>query len=146
MVVLLADSPISAEDFQHSVTSLTKSLFARLLSLAGQQTLDTVVPNFFSYTIIEPTVLLGTLKALEIVVYPRHYLCQNFMAEVYRKFLGLHDLVFVLTCSVNSGTLYAQVCVQSIKFATPIKFLTHLKDNWSKQDTHSKGTEYLLCK
>ena len=66
---------------------------------------------------------------------PRH----NFIVEVYREILGLHGLVFVLTCSLKSGALYAQVCaflnyVQSNQCAidglhTPTKFHTHLKDN-----------------
>jgi hypothetical protein len=42
---------------------------------------------------------------------------------LYRPFLPLHGLVFALTCAVNYGTLYRQVCafpnhVQSIEFTT----------------------------
>ena len=47
----------------------------------------------------------------------------NPVLDVYRQFLGLHGLVCVLTCTVNCGTLYGQVCafpnhVQSTEFTT----------------------------
>jgi hypothetical protein len=43
--------------------------------------------------------------------------------ELYGQFLWPHGLVFALTCTVNHGTLYRQVCafpnhVQSIEFTT----------------------------
>ena len=48
------------------------------------------------------------------------------------EFLGLHDLVFVMTCSVNCGTLHIQVCV-FCKWC-PVNYIchswTHLKDNY----------------
>ena len=58
------------------------------------------------------------------------YLCLNhsFIKEVYREFICLHDLVYVLTCSVNCGTLYTCVlCLNTM----------HLTANWS----HSKESE-----
>ena len=63
-----------------------------------------VVSNFFHFTITEATVLLGTPKALEIILYPCPDLCHT---TTFRstEFLGLHGLVFVRTCSVNCGTL-----------------------------------------
>jgi hypothetical protein len=50
---------------------------------------------------------------------PRH----NPVSEFYWQFLQPHGLVFALTCTVNCGTLYRQVCafpnhVQSIEFTT----------------------------
>lgn len=73
MVILLSGSSISGEDFQSSlrmtagflVTSLAKALLAQLLILAEQPTNGRVpvVPNLFNFTIIQATVLLGTLEA-----------------------------------------------------------------------------------
>ena len=83
------------------ITSLTKALLA---PLARQPTLGRVlvVQNLFHFTIIEVTVLLQTLKTfLEMFL---TLTLKNFIADVYR--LGLHGLVFVLTCSVKCGTLY----------------------------------------
>ena len=88
-----------------------------------------MVPNFFHFTNIEATMLLGRFKALEMVSYPWPGL---YLTKIYKsylqEFLGLHGLVFVLTCSVNCGALYTQVCaflnyVQSIKFAS--RYWTH---------------------
>ncbi len=47
----------------------------------------------------------------------------NPVSAVYRQFLGLHGLVCALTCTVNCGILYRQVCafpnhVQSTEFTT----------------------------
>ena len=60
------------------------------------------------------------------------------------------SLVFVLTCSLNGGTLYTQVCaflnyVQSIKFATGgLKVLDTFLGWWKQTDhnseCHSKGS------
>ena len=65
----VASHPYRGVTVRFLVTSLTKTLLARLLSLAGETTLGRVpvVPNFFHFTIIQATVLLGTLKASEIV-------------------------------------------------------------------------------
>ena len=76
MVVLLEGSPLSTEELWSSdrvtigflVTSLTKALLPRLLSLDGRPALGRVlvVPNFFHLRMMEATVLIGTFKAAEI--------------------------------------------------------------------------------
>jgi hypothetical protein len=76
MVVLLEGSPISPEELWSSVrvtigflvTSLTKALLPRLLSLAGRPALGRVlvVPNFFYLRIMEATVFLGTFHAVKM--------------------------------------------------------------------------------
>jgi hypothetical protein len=50
------------------VTSLTKALLSRLLSLAGRTALGSVlvVPNFFHLRMMEATVFLGTFNAAEM--------------------------------------------------------------------------------
>ena len=54
------------------VTSLTKVLLHRLLSLAGLPALGRVlvVPNFFHLRMMEATVFLGTYNAADIFLYP----------------------------------------------------------------------------
>jgi hypothetical protein len=52
---------------------------------------------------------------------PRH----NPVSALYGQFLQPHGLVSALTCTVNCGTLYRQVCafpnhVQSIEFTTGV--------------------------
>ena len=86
MVVLLEGSPISTEGLWSSVrvaigllvTSLTKVLLSRLLSLAGQRALGRVlvVPNFFHLRMMEATVSLGTFNAADFW-YPSSDLCLN---------------------------------------------------------------------
>ena len=134
MVVLLKGSPISTEELRSSVkvtinpmvTSLTKALLPRLLSLAGQSALGRVlmVPNFLR--MIEVSVFLGTFKWCRnvLVPFPRSVPRHNPFSELYRQFLWPQGLVFALTCTVNCGTLYRPVCafpnhVQSIEF-TPV--------------------------
>jgi hypothetical protein len=85
MVVLLEGSPISTEELWSSVrvtigflvTSLTKVLLLRLLSLAGRSALGRVlvVPNFFQLRMMEATVFLGTFNAADIFWYPSPDLC-----------------------------------------------------------------------
>ena len=80
MVVLLEGSPITAEELWSSVrvtigflvTSLTKALLPRLLSLAIRPVLGRVlvVPNFFHLRMMEATVFLGTWNAAEMFWYP----------------------------------------------------------------------------
>ena len=64
--------------------------------------------------------VLGDLHCCRklLVPFPR-----NPLSDLYRQFLRPHGLVFALTCTVNCGTLYRQVCafpnhVQSIEFTT----------------------------
>jgi hypothetical protein len=54
------------------VTSQTKSLLPRLLSLAGLPALgrDFVLPNFFHLRMVEATVFLGTFNIAENCWYP----------------------------------------------------------------------------
>lgn len=46
-----------------------------------------MVPNVFYFTIVEAAAPLGTVKALEVVLYPAliYELPQNFIAEVCRE-------------------------------------------------------------
>ena len=59
------------------VTSLTKAILPRLLSLAGQPALGRVlvVPNFFQLRMMEATVFLWTFNAAEMFWYPSPDLC-----------------------------------------------------------------------
>ena len=85
MVVLLEGSPISTEKLWSSVrvtigflvTSLTKALLYRMLSLAVRPALGRVLvlPNFFHLRMIEATVFLGTFNAADIFWYPSPDLC-----------------------------------------------------------------------
>jgi hypothetical protein len=78
MVFLLEGSPISTEELWGSVrvtigvlvTSLTKALHPRLLSLAGRPALGRVlvVPNVFHLRMMA-TVFLGTFNATEMFWY-----------------------------------------------------------------------------
>ena len=52
-------------------------------------------------------------------------LCQhNPVSELYGQFLQPHVLVFALTCTVNCGTLYRQVCARLSK-SCPINLIYH---------------------
>ena len=168
MVVLLEGSPISTEELWSSVrvtnvflvTSLTKALLPRLLSLSGWPALERVlvVPNFFHLRMMEATVFLGTFNAAELVPLPRSVPRHNLVSELYGQFLPPHGLVFSLTCTVNCGTLYRQVCafpnlVQSIEFTTgglQSSWRNIKDDQWKKDapelnfESHSKGSEYLF--
>jgi hypothetical protein len=70
------------------VTSLTKALLPRLLSLVGWPALEIVlvVPQFFHLRMIEATVFLETFNAQ-----------RNPVSELYGQFLPPHGLVFALT-------------------------------------------------
>jgi hypothetical protein len=59
------------------VTSLSKALLPRLLSLAKRLALgrDLVVPNFFHLRMMEATVFLGTFNAADNTWYPSPDLC-----------------------------------------------------------------------
>ena len=116
MVVLLEGSPISTEELWSSVrvtigflvTSLTKALLPRLLSLAGRPALGRVlvVPNFFHLRMMEATVILETFNVADIFWFLSPDLCLDTI--VSRS--STDGLVFSLTCTVN--------CVQSIEFTT----------------------------
>jgi hypothetical protein len=71
---------------------------------------------------MEVTVFLGTFNTAEMFWYPSPDLCLNTILS-RRQFLRPHGFVFALTCTVNCGTLYRQVCAfpsifQSIEFTT----------------------------
>ena len=85
MVVLLEGSAISTEELWSSVrvtigffvSSLTKALLPRLLSLAGPPALGRVlvVPNVFHLRMMEATAFLGTFNAADVFWYPSPDLC-----------------------------------------------------------------------
>jgi hypothetical protein len=133
--VLRDGSPISTEELWSSVrvtigflvTSLTKALLPRLLSLAGRPAVGRVlvVPNSFHLKMIEATVLFGDLQCCRhfLVPFPRSVPQHNLALELNKQFLRHHGLVFALTGTVKCGTLHRQVCafpnhVQSIEFTT----------------------------
>ena len=105
--------------------------------------------------------LLGVLQCCRNVLAPflRSVPRHNPVLERYSKFLQPHGLVFALTCTVNCGVLYRQVCaipnhVQSIAFTTDglQSSCRNIKDDQWKQDapelnfeSHSEASEY-LCK
>ena len=69
--------------------------------------------------------VLGDLQCCRnvLVPFPRSVPRHNPVSALYGQFLRPHGLVFALTCTVNCGTLYRQVCafpnhVQSIQFTT----------------------------
>jgi hypothetical protein len=133
MVALLEGSPISTEKLQSSVrltigllvTSLTKALLPRLLSLAGRPVKGRVlaVPNEND----GDHCVLGDLQCCRqfLVPIPRSVPRHNPVSELYGQFLQTSWLgfSFALTCTVNCGTLYRQVCafpnpLKSIEFTT----------------------------
>ena len=77
-----------------------------------------VVPSFFYLRMM--LCVLGTFNAA-VFKYPSQD--HNPVSELYGQFLWPLGLVFALTCTVNCGSLYRQVCafpnhVQSITFTT----------------------------
>jgi hypothetical protein len=96
---------------------------------------------------MEDTVFWGTFNAADIFWYPSPDRClDTILSELYG-----HGLVFALTCTVNCGTLYRQVCafpnhVQPIEFTTGglQSSCRNIKDYQWKQDAPellSKGSE-----
>ena len=56
------------------------------------------------FTVIEATVKLGTLNSLEMFLYPCPDLClATILSRMSTEFHGLHGLIFVPTCSVESS-------------------------------------------
>ena len=90
------------------VTSLTKALLPRLLSLAGRPARGSVlvVPNFFHLRMMEATVFLRTFNAADIFLYPSPDLCLDTILS-QSSTENSFDLMawFLLTCNVNCGTL-----------------------------------------
>ena len=69
--------------------------------------------------------VLGDLQCCQhfLVPFPRSMPQHNPVSELYGYFLRPHCLDFALTCTVNCGTLYKQVCaflnhVLSVEFTT----------------------------
>ena len=162
MVVLLEGSPISTEELWSSVrvtiellvTFLTKALIPRMLSLARWPALGRVlvVLNLF-HLWMEATVFLGTYQCCRIILvpFPRHVPRHNPVSKLYGQFLRPHGLVFALTCTVNGGTLYRQVCafpnhVQSIEFTTGglQSSCRNIKDYQCKQDAPELNIESVI--
>ena len=157
MVVLLEGSPISTEELWRSfrvtigflVTPLTKALLPRLLSLARWP-----IKNDGGHCVLWDLLCFRQF----LVPFPRSVRQHNPVSELYGQFLRPHGLVFALTCTVNCGTYYRQVCafpnhVQSIEFTTSglqsscrnisriiNRNRMHLSSNFESQ---SKGSEYL---
>ncbi len=116
------------------VTSLTKALLPQLLSLAGRPALGRVlvVPNFFHLQRMEATVLIGTFNAADIFLYPSPDLCLD---TILSRRSTDNCLVCALKCTVNSKTLYRQVCafpnhVQSTEFTTGRLQSSIISGNW----------------
>ena len=119
MVVLLESSPISTQELQSSVretigflvTSLTKALLHRLLSLVGRPALGRVL--VFSKLPFKNggRCVLGDLQCFRNILLPiaRSVPKHNPVSELYGQFLQSHDLVFALTCTVNCGTFIQTV-------------------------------------
>ena len=108
------------------VISLTKALLPRLLS--GQATTSRKSlgdSKLLPFKNDGGHCVLGDLQYCRnvLVLFPRAVPRHNPVSELYGQFLSPRCLVFSLTCTVNCGTLYKQVCafpnhVQSIEFTT----------------------------
>ena len=93
---------------------------------AGQPALGRVlvVPNFFHLKMVA-TVFLETFNSAEMFWYPSPDLCLDTILSRSSTDNSFNPMpcFFSLTCTVNCGTLYRQVCtfpnhVQSIEFTT----------------------------
>jgi hypothetical protein len=101
------------------VTSLTKALFPRLLSLAWWPALGSLGGSkLLPFKIDGGHCVLGDLQCCRnvLVPFPRFVPWHNPVSELYGKFLWPHGLVFALTCTVNCGTLHRQVCAFQIMY------------------------------
>ena len=106
------------------VTSLTKDLLSRLLSLASSRK-SLSGSELLPFKNDGGHCVLGDLQCCRnlLVPFPRSVPRHNPFSELYAQFLRPHGLVFALTCIANCGTLYRHVCafpnhVQSIEFTT----------------------------
>ena len=147
MPILLEGSPISTEELWSSVRvtigflviSLTKALRPQLLSLARRPALGSLGGSkLFTCKNNGGQCVLGDLQCCRnsLVPFPRSVSQHNPVSELYGQFLQPHGFVFALTCTVNCGILYRQVCafpnhVQSIEMTTGG---LHLMDDQWKQD------------
>ena len=115
-------SPISTEELRSSVkvtigflvTSLTKALLPRFLSLARRPALGRVlvVQNFFHLRMIEAPVFLGTFNAAEIFWYPSQDLCLDTILS-RRSTDNSFDLMawFLLRQALSTVGPYIDRCV-----------------------------------
>ena len=133
MVVLLEGSPISTEELWSSVrvtigfliTSLTKALFPRLLSLAGRPALrkslgdSKLLPfkNDGGHCFWGPSMLQTFFRTLPQICASTQSCLGALRTIPSTSCLGF----FALTCTVNCGTLYRQVCA----FPNPINLIYH---------------------
>ena len=119
------------------VTSLTKALLPRLLSLARRPALGSVlvVPNFFHLRIIEATVFLALQYCrLFLVPFPRSVPRHIPVSELYGQFPRPHGFVFPIEF-ITGGF---QSSCRKIKDDQWIKYAPELNF-----ESHSKGSEYL---
>ena len=140
--------PISTEELWSSVrvtirfliTSLTKDLLLRLLSLAGQPALGSLDGSKrLPFKNDGGQCVLGDLQCRRhfLVPFLRSVPRHNPVSKLYGQYLRPHGLVFALTSTVNSGTLYRQVCafpnhIQSIKCITGVDVETSRCRNISR--------------
>ena len=141
MVVLLEGSPLFTEQRWSSVrvtigflvTSLTKTLLPRLLSLAGRPTLGRVlvVPNFFHLWMMEATVLIGTFNAADIFLYPSRDLCLDTILS-WRSADNSLDFMawFVLWHALSTVGPYIDRCVPFQIMSSSINWIVETSQ-WS---------------
>ena len=88
------------------VTSLTKTLLPKLISLARWPALGLVVPIFL-YLKMEATVFFETFNAAGIffIAFPRSVPRHNRVSEFSGQSLQPPGMVFALTCTVNCEIL-----------------------------------------
>ena len=150
MVVLLEGSPVSAEILWSSVRVTIEVLghlpdhgpfpsiaqFGRAASSRKNLGGSKLLPLFND----GGHCVLGDLQCCRnvLIPFPRSVPRHNPVSELNGQFLPPPGLVFALTCTVNCGTLYRQVCafpnhVQSIEFTTAVTL---------QNEEKVKGSEY----
>lgn len=122
MVVLLEDSPLFTEQCWSSVrmtigslaTSLTKEIPFTPIVQIGRAVCSWKSPGVSRLLFTDDGCYCShlTFNATDIFLYPSPNLClyTRSCLRGQRSFLGLHGSVYALTCTVNYGTLYKQVC------------------------------------
>jgi len=97
------------------LTSLTKVLLARLLSLVGRPALEQVwgCSIFFPFPNDGAHCALGNLQHSRnwFIPFPRSIPPHNSILEFYGQLFEPHGGVSALTCTVNCGTLCRKVCL-----------------------------------
>ena len=131
MVVLLEGSPISTEELCQSYHRVLGHLPVQgpspPIAQFGQAASSRKSLGGFKLPFKNDggQCVLGDLQRCRnfLAPFPRTGPQQNPVSGLYRQFLRPYGLVSALTCTVNCGTLYRQVCaflnhVQSIEFTT----------------------------